>query len=129
MVAGILHRDLSLNNIMYRIVKEKDEAGVIEEKVCGVLTDFDLALWTNTPDQDYAKTLQQKTGTPPYMAHGLLLGWDALHLYKHDLESLFYIILILATHYEIQALEEGKKGGIRMQDGDLPYREWFNEPI
>ena len=32
-IAGILHRDLSLNNIMYRIVKEKNEAGVIEEKV------------------------------------------------------------------------------------------------
>ena len=99
---------------MYRIVKEKNEAGVTEAKVCGVLTDFDLASWTNTPDQDYTKTLQQKTGTPPYMAHGLLLGWDALHLYRHDLESLFYIILILATHYEIQASEEGKKGGIRM---------------
>ena len=73
--------------------------------------------------------LQQKTGTPPYMAHGLLLGWDALHLYRHDLESLFYIILILATHYEIQPPEEGKKGGIRTRDGDPPYRKWFNEPI
>ena len=65
-LAGILHRDLSLNNTMYRITKEKNEAGVIEEKVCGVLTDFDLASWTNTLNQDYTKTSQQRTGTPPW---------------------------------------------------------------
>ncbi|KAF9646369.1 hypothetical protein BDM02DRAFT_3130401 [Thelephora ganbajun] len=37
--AGILHRDLSPNNTMDRTIKEKNEAVLGEEKVCGVLTD------------------------------------------------------------------------------------------
>ena len=94
---------------MYLIAKEKNEAGVVEEKVCGVLTDFDLASWTNTLNQDYTKTSQQRTGTPPpHITHGLLDGSDGLHLYRHDLESLFYIMLILATHYKVRAPGEGK---------------------
>jgi len=127
--AGILHRDLSLNNIMYRIIKEINEAGVTEERVCGVLTDFDLASWTNTLTRDYTKTSQQRTGTPPYMAHRLLDGTDALHLYRHEVESLFYIMLILAAHYEFKTPEEGKKGGLRTRDGELPYQRWFNQPL
>ena len=129
MVAGILHRDLSLNNIMYRIVKKKNKAGVMEEKLYGVLTDFDLASWTKTLNKDYTKTSQQRTGTPPFMAYGLLKGSDPLHLYRHDLESLFYIMLILATHYEIQLPTEGEQGGLRTRQGleELPYQMWFDQ--
>ena len=32
------------------------------------------------------------------MAHGLLDGSDPIHLYRHDLESLFYTTLILAIN-------------------------------
>ena len=129
MRAGILHRDLSLSNIMYRIVREKNSAGVVEEKVCGVLTDFDLASWTEDLKEDYSKTSQQRTGTPPFMAYGLLNGSDALHLYRHDLESLFYIMVILATHYEIRLPTE-EEGGLRMRRGleELPYQIWFDQP-
>ena len=119
-VVGILHRDLSPNNIMYRIIKGK---------VHGVLTDYDLASWTASLTRDYAKTSQQRTGTPPFMAHGLLDGTDALHLYRHDVESLFYIMLILTTHYEFQAPEgEGRSGGIRVRKGKLRFRDWFEAP-
>ena len=126
---GILHGDLSLNNIMCRIVKV-NRAGVTEKKVYGVLTDYDLSLWTASLTPDYAKTLQQRTGTPPFMAHELLNRIDTLHLYRHDVESLFYIILILATHYEIQAPKKGENGGVRVRQGlkKLPYQEWFDEP-
>ena len=122
MRAGILHRDLSLSNIMYRFIWEENEAGVIE-KVCGVLTDFDLASWTDDLKKDHTKTSQQRTRTPPFMAHDLLDGSDALHLYRHDLESLFYVMLILATHYEIQHPTEEGEGGLRMRQGleELPY--------
>ena len=128
MHAGILQRDLSLGNIMYRIVKKKKK-GVVEKTIYGVLTDFDLASWREDLKTDRMKTSQQRTGTPPYMAYGLLNGKDAVHLYRHDMESLFCIMLILATHYEIKAPDEGNEGGIRPRNGKLPYQRWFNEPL
>jgi len=128
--AGILQRDLSLSNIMYRIVKKKNKKGVVEEKIYGVLTDFDLASWREDLKKDHTKTSQQRTGTPPYMAHGLLNGKDNVHLYRHDMESLFYIMLILSTHYEIQVPTEEKNGGLRMRQGleELPFQAWFGQP-
>jgi hypothetical protein len=101
---------------------------LIERKVYGVLTDFDLASRTVLMDDDYTRTSQQRTGTPPFMAHGLLDGTDPLHLYRHDVESLFYIMLILATHYEIQASKKGEVGGVRMRQGKLPFERWFDQP-
>ena len=104
----------------------------INGKVYGVLTDFDLSSWTTSLTSDYTKTSQQRTGTPPYMAYGLLKGTDSLHLYRHDVESLFYIILILAAHHEIHLpRNETEKGGVRMRRGPdsvLPYEEWFDQP-
>ena len=126
--AKILHRDLSPNNIMSRTIKRKNKEGVVEEKLCGVLTDFDLSSRTKDLVKDYMRTSQQRTGTPPYMAHGLLDGSDDRHLYRHDLESLFYIMLIIATHYEIELPTEEKDGGMRTRDGKLPYQRWFDEP-
>ena len=117
--AGILHRDLSLNNIMYR---------VIDGKVYGVLTDYDLASWKASLTGDYQKTSQQMAGTPPFMANGLLDRTDPQHLYRHDVESLFYVMLILATHYEIQAPEEGEDGGVRVREGTLQFSNWFDAP-
>jgi len=101
---------------------------VVERKVYGVLTDYDLASWTRTLRDDYTKTSQQRTGTPPFMAVGLLDGTDALHLYRHDAESRFYIMLILATHYEIK---KGEGGGLRTRQGlqELPYQSWFDQPF
>jgi hypothetical protein len=108
-----------MNNIMYRIVKGK---------VYGVLTDFDLASWRRSMTKDYTNTSQQRTGTPPFMASGLLDGTDPLHLYRHDAESLFYIMVILATHYEIRAPKKGEAGGVRMRRGELPFERWFDQP-
>ena len=116
---------------MCRIIKVMNEAGVREIKnVCGVLTDYDISSWTGPLISDYTKTSQQRTGTPPFIAHGLLGGTDTLHLYRHDVESLFYIILILATHYEIETPGKGKVGGVQMRQGlkELPYQAWFDKP-
>jgi serine/threonine protein kinase len=91
-VVGILHRDLSPNNIMYRI---------INGKVHGVLTDFDLSSWKSSLTSDYTQEPRSKGPEPLHIwLTGCSNGTDALHLYRHDVESLFYIMLILATHYE-----------------------------
>ena len=118
---GILHRDPSMSNIMYRRVGKK---------VYGVLTDFDLSSWRADLTSDYTKTSQQRTGTPPFMAYGLLRGSDPLHLYRHDVESLFYVMLILATHYEIAIPKGRKKAVLRKRQGveELPFTRWFNQP-
>ncbi|KAF5358715.1 hypothetical protein D9757_013022 [Collybiopsis confluens] len=85
----ILHRDLSMANIMYR------RAG---DNVYGVLNDFDLSSFRTCMDE--GPTSKHRTGTKPFMARDLLhKDWDKVHRYRHDLESLFYIILILSCHY------------------------------
>ncbi|KAF5358716.1 hypothetical protein D9757_013032 [Collybiopsis confluens] len=89
----ILHHDLSMANIMYR--REGDN-------VYGVLNDFDLSSFRTRMDE--GPTSKHRTGTKPFMAYDLLdTAWDKVHRYRHDLESLFYIILIflslLRSHY------------------------------
>ena len=104
---------------------------IIEGKVYGVLTDYDLASWTTPSTDGYTKTSQQRTGTPPFMAIGLLDETDTLHLYRHDVESIFYIMLILATHYEIRAPEKGEDAWFQIRQGlkDLPHQTWFDQPF
>ncbi|KAF5358710.1 hypothetical protein D9757_013025 [Collybiopsis confluens] len=85
----ILHRDLSMANIMYR--RDGDN-------VYGVLNDFDLSLFRTCMDE--GPTSKHRTGTKPFMAYDLLdTHWDKVHRYRHDLESLFYIMLIVCCHY------------------------------
>ena len=97
-------------------------------EVYGVLTDFDLSLWTTSPTPDRSGTPQQMAGTPPFMAHGLLSGTDTIRLYRHDLESLFYVMLLLATLFEIRTPKEGVEGGLWMREGKLQFQNWFNTP-
>jgi len=96
-----------------------------------VLTDFDLSSLTKDMTEEYGKTSQQRTGTPPFMVYELLDGSDDLHLYRHDLESLLYVMLILAMHYEIQHPTKKEKGGLCMRQGSegLPYGLWFHQQI
>ena len=126
---GILHRDLSPNNIMYRFIEEKNAQGTMEWRVYGVLTDYDLSSFTSTMNPDYKKTSQQRTGTPPYMAHELLIEASPLHLYRHDLESLFYIMLLTAARYTIATPEgEDRPRVILRNSWMLPFKDWFNQP-
>ncbi|KAJ3793941.1 hypothetical protein GGU11DRAFT_690785 [Lentinula aff. detonsa] len=81
----ILHRDISPGNIMVR-----DKNG---EKF-GVLNDWDLAVWVN--DLRDGPTSKFRTGTTPYMAHEQhSMEWKGPHRYRHDMESVFYVILLL----------------------------------
>lgn len=72
-VPRILHRDLSLNNIMCPIIEKMSAKGKTR-KVYGVLTGCDLSSWKKELKPDYTRTPRQRTGTPPYMTHGLLKG-------------------------------------------------------
>jgi len=58
-VAGIIHRDISLNNIMYR---KKDD------KIIGVLIDWDLSVLVDPKpgEEPFGSTSKQRTGTKPY---------------------------------------------------------------
>jgi len=115
-VPGILHRDPSLNNIMFRVVKKK---------VYGVLTDYDLSSWKEDLEGKYTKTSQQRTGTPPYMAHELLMEGSTAHLYRHDLESFFYIMLLLCGRHTISTDEIPQ---VIKREDQLPYERWFKAP-
>ena len=125
---GILHRDLSFNNIMYRLIAKRNAKGEEEQKVYGVLTDYDLSSWTESLNPDYTKTSQQRTGTPPYMAQELLKGTSPLHLYRHDIESLFYIMLLMSARHTIGTPEKEKEPRVLMRGSTgLPYQKWFDQ--
>jgi serine/threonine protein kinase len=106
--AKILHRDISLANIMFRR---------IDGKVYGVLNDFDLSSRLSSISE---VTSLQRTGTKPYMAHELLdKNWDKGHLYRHDLESLFYVMVIFCSDYDKQ---ESKL--VKLKNSQ--YQRWFS---
>ncbi|KAJ4481373.1 protein kinase [Lentinula edodes] len=104
---GILHRDLSSGNIMFRR---------IDGKIYGVLNDFDLS--SRVRDMDNGPTSNQRTGTRPFMSLDLLdPTWKGGHFYRHDLESLFYIILCLACRYEAPCVAAAEP---------RPFSQWFS---
>jgi len=114
---------------MCRFIEERNGEGRVERRVYGVLTDYDLSSFTATMNSNYKKTSQQRTGTPPYMAHELLRGTSALHLYRHDLESLFYIMLLTAARHTIGIPRRDDNPRVILRTSwVLPYQEWFNEP-
>ena len=114
---------------MCRLVMEKNARDEQERKVYGVLTDYDLSSWKEDLKRDYTRTSQQRTGTPPYMAQELLQGTSPIHLYRHDVESLFYIMLLLGARHTIGPLNGGPDAGARfqvvMREDTLPYQRWF----
>ena len=118
---------------MCRVVEKKSAKGeLLERKVYGVLTDYDLSSWTKDLKNDYTKTSQYRTGTPPYMAHELLLETNPIHLYRHDLESLFYIMLLTCGRHTVSDVvdKDGRETGRRVvtrRESVRPYSGWFGE--
>ncbi|KAJ3901621.1 hypothetical protein F5879DRAFT_1003770 [Lentinula edodes] len=108
----ILHRDISDGNIMVRV---KDG------KKYGVLNDWDLAIWLD--ERDVISTSQFRTGTRPYMAHEQHSpDWEGPHRYRHDMESLFYVILLLATLFSNPSEKDHEHSKKRQ-----PYTKWFTQ--
>ncbi|KAG6263252.1 hypothetical protein E4U48_006844 [Claviceps purpurea] len=86
MDSKILHRDISINNIIIT-----DPAKANRKK--GVLIDLDLA---KNMDEGPSGA-RHRTGTIEFMAVGVLLRED--HTYRHDLESFFYVLIWLCFVY------------------------------
>jgi hypothetical protein len=99
-IPKILHRDISLNNLMLR--KEDD-------KVYAVLNDFDLAVSADVK----STSSKQRTGTKPFMAIDLLRPDPPVHMYRHDLESMFYVLVWTTSRFH--------NGG---EIGMPPLQEW-----
>jgi hypothetical protein len=68
----------------------------VDGQVIGVLNDWDLAAFRDKEET----TSKQRTGTRPFMAIDRLLTKPPRHMYRHDLESLFYVLIWFCTRYD-----------------------------
>ncbi|VCU39144.1 Bgt-51244 [Blumeria graminis f. sp. tritici] len=90
METKILHRDISMNNIILTDPKRNDGCH-------GVLIDLDLAI--SLTDDDCSESSKTLTGTMEFMAIGLLKEYTYpsngkfTHTYRHDLESFFFVLI------------------------------------
>ncbi|KAJ3531015.1 hypothetical protein NM688_g7634 [Phlebia brevispora] len=92
--ARMLHRDISISNVMYQIR---------EGQYYFVLIDFDMAIALPAEGEStYAASSNHRTGTLPFMAYELVYNaslsdqddWAPIpHLLRHDYESLFWLSL------------------------------------
>ena len=96
--AGILHRDISINNLM--INEDNDNTSWPS-----FLIDLDLAI---KEQRDGASGAQGKTGTRAFMAIGALLGEQ--HSFMHDLESFFWVLFWICIHYDALGRDTGPTG-------------------
>ena len=86
--AGILQRDISMNNLMMN-----EEKGNPSWK--SFLIDLDLAIKVQRLGSSGAR---EKTGTRAFMAIGVLFGEK--HLFMHDCESFFWVLFWICIHYD-----------------------------
>ncbi|KAF9225596.1 hypothetical protein BS17DRAFT_765428 [Gyrodon lividus] len=87
--AGIHHRDVSCENLMYYMT---------DEGVMGVLNDFDLASVRGD-----GRSGNERTGTIPFMAIELLRedgqSGRVDHIYRHDMESFIWVFIWICFQY------------------------------
>ncbi|KAH7009376.1 uncharacterized protein B0I36DRAFT_378583 [Microdochium trichocladiopsis] len=84
--AGILHRDISINNLLIN-------EDVNNPSWPSLLIDLDLAI---KEPREGASGAKGKTGTRAFMAIGALLGEQ--HSFMHDLESFFWVLFWICIH-------------------------------
>ncbi|QRV85648.1 hypothetical protein RhiJN_13666 [Ceratobasidium sp. AG-Ba] len=76
---GILHCDISVGNMMYDPLGQEP-----------YLIDGDLGKSVKNLD---SPSSDHRTGTLPFMAIDLLVAKPPKHMYRHDLESFFYVLI------------------------------------
>src|SRR5713101_156777 len=105
--AGILHRDISSDNIM--VDRSKPDLWVI-------LNDLDLAGRVEVEGEVSHATARHRTGTLPFMALELLEEQSTRHRLRHDLESLFYVAVWWAAR--------GTRELVAANSRSRPLRSW-----
>ncbi|KAF8423391.1 hypothetical protein EV426DRAFT_534410, partial [Tirmania nivea] len=85
---GILHRDLSPQNIIYTSKPQADVVGGTMMHLYGALIDLDYADELGSTD-GRASGAADRTGTYPFIVMGVL-GKGEIHRYRHDLESFLF---------------------------------------
>ncbi|KAE9392629.1 hypothetical protein BT96DRAFT_924608 [Gymnopus androsaceus JB14] len=128
---GWFVKDFDGNTVQSR-VKEKFGADYEERFICGsIQEELCPIMELESPEEfvqamydilqyygHHAPTSGERTGTKPYMAHEQQrIGWTGPLHYRHDLESLFYVILLLVYHYD--------RFGVKAEK--LEFGKWFTE--
>ncbi|KAF8699751.1 hypothetical protein RHS03_06943, partial [Rhizoctonia solani] len=129
---GILHCDISVGNMMYDPLGDEP-----------YLIDVDLG---KSVEKLASPSPNHRTGTLPFMATDLLVECPPPHLYRHDLESFYYVLIWICakdhcgwdTVHSIAAMREKKDsflavgtsdriGGLSLIDWSEPLRRtWIN---
>lgn len=102
----ILHRDLSPYNILASDIPSPTPISDstmqpflglygVQKNLYGCLIDLDYAL--DMRDPGASSGAKNRTGTYPFIAINVLRGCDS-HRYRHDLESLLYVLLYVALY-------------------------------
>lgn len=89
----MLHHDISEGNLMF--------LKAAENEVKGVLNDWDMARVVDQLD-NHLENADLRTGTLPFMALDLLKSTYHSHCFRHDLESMFYVLIWAALHYNLK---------------------------
>ncbi|KAJ2538014.1 hypothetical protein GGF49_006146, partial [Coemansia sp. RSA 1853] len=106
---GLLHRDLSVNNIMFHRDKDGVRGMLIDFNNACRITDMQTAEW------------QDRTGMLPFMSIGDLELSNVKRTILDDWESLIYILCWLGT-VGINQTDQGPNVTVR----DLPIGKWRN---
>ncbi|TEB26062.1 hypothetical protein FA13DRAFT_1817090 [Coprinellus micaceus] len=74
----------------------------VGDQAKGVLNDWDTAKFLDRDDDDLSEP-EDQTRAWPFMALDLVLPKPSAHWFRHDLESLFWILVWAALHYDLEA--------------------------
>ncbi|RPB23608.1 hypothetical protein L211DRAFT_825142 [Terfezia boudieri ATCC MYA-4762] len=119
---GILHRDISTNNILacpdpICILPGKSKVCPAGDILFGCLIDLDYAINIGKVSTVMPSGAMDRTGTYPFIAINILLGREG-HRYRHDLESMFYVLLWVACNHALphsrsasSTKDQQRKGG------------------
>ena len=86
---GIIHRDISISNLMCRRLEDGS--------VQGVLNDWDVASTSHTESE--SEHTNMRTGTMPFMSIDLHEDPPPVHMERFEYESLFYVLYWICLSY------------------------------
>lgn len=88
--AGILHRDISISNVLFNTDRSDPER-------LGFLIDLDNAVRTSRMEPSDRVSM---TGTALFMSCGVLLAFLTSYYLEDDLESFFWVLLWICVSYK-----------------------------